>query len=67
MAIEPGIAVELTFALPTEEDMSASVLVRASASALRVSLVDGETAPVYGVAGTIDHIDFVQPVISNAA
>jgi len=67
IAIEPGIAVELTFALATEQDMGASVLVRASASALRVSLVDGETTPVYGVAATIDRIDFVRPVISNAA
>jgi len=61
-AIEPGANLELTFALPTERERGASVLVRASAKALRVSEIRGELTPVYGVAATIDRIDFVRPV-----
>ncbi|HUJ29864.1 MAG TPA: PilZ domain-containing protein [Candidatus Acidoferrum sp.] len=65
--LDPGAAVELTFALPAERDNGASVLVRASARALRVAQIEGELSPLYGVAATIDRIDFVRPVVSNAA
>ena len=58
---------ELTFALPTEKESSASVLVRASARALRVTEVDRDLTPVYGVAAVIDRIDFVRPMVANAA
>ena len=59
---------ELTFALPTEKDRGTSVLVRASARAIRVSPIEGEPTPFYGVAATIDRIDFVRPVVAaNAA
>jgi hypothetical protein len=66
-AIAPGTAVELTFALPAERDGGPSVLVRASANALRVTQLDGETSPIYGIAARIDRIDFVRPMITNAA
>ena len=66
-ALEPGTTLELTFALPTERERGASVLVRASAKALRVSEIKGELSPVYGVAATIDRIDFVRPVATHAA
>lgn len=66
-AIAPGTAVELTFALPAERDRGTSVLVRASARALRSTQLDGETSPIYGVAASIDRIDFVRPVVTNAA
>jgi hypothetical protein len=59
--IDPGAVLELAFALPTEV---ASVLVRASAKALRAARLDGG---LYGVAAVIDRIDFVQPVVSHAA
>jgi hypothetical protein len=65
--IVSGAAMELTFALPTERDRGKSVLVRASAKALRVVKIDGELAPMYGVAATIDRLDFVRPVVTNAA
>jgi hypothetical protein len=65
--LEPGTGIELTFALPTERDRGASVLVRASAKALRVSELKGDVAPMYGVAATIDRIDFVRPVVAHAA
>lgn len=67
VGLEPGTGVELTFALPAERDNGASVLVRASAKALRVSALGGEVTPLYGIAATIDRIDFVRPVVSNAA
>jgi len=65
--IDPGAGVELTFALPGERERGMSVLVRASAKALRVSPLAGEVTPLYGVAATIDRIDFVRPVVSSAA
>jgi hypothetical protein len=67
VAIESGAGIELTFALPTEKERGNSVLVRASAKALRVSPLEDEVAPVYGVAAVIDRIDFVRPVMTNAA
>jgi hypothetical protein len=65
--IDPGTGVELTFALPAERDDGATILVRASAKALRLSAIQGELSPLYGVAATIDRIDFVRPAVSNAA
>jgi hypothetical protein len=66
--IEPGTGIELTFALPAERDRGMSVLVRASARAIRVSTIEGgSTGAVYGIAATIDRLDFVRPVSSNAA
>lgn len=67
VALQPGAGMELTFALPTDKERGTSVLVRASAKALRVTQLSGETTPIYGVAATIDRIDFVRPVAANAA
>jgi hypothetical protein len=65
--MQPGTSVELTFALPTERDRGASVLVRASAKALRSTSIQGEEFPLFGIAATIDRLDFVRPAVSNAA
>lgn len=65
--INPGTGVELTFALPTERERGTSVLVRASARAIRTAALPGEITPIYGVAAAIDRIDFVRPVVSSAA
>lgn len=65
--MEPGASMELTFALPGERDRGTSVLVRASAKALRINTVDKDTEPIYGIAATIDRLDFVRPVATNAA
>jgi c-di-GMP-binding flagellar brake protein YcgR len=65
--IDSGAGIELTFALPTEKERGASVLVRASAKAVRVSPLESEVASMYGVAAVIDRIDFVRPVMTNAA
>jgi hypothetical protein len=64
--IDPGEALELTFALPTERN-AASVLVRASAKALRAAPIESDPSPVFGVAASIDRVDFVRPVASHAA
>jgi PilZ domain len=65
--VEAGSGLDLTFSLPTEKNREFSVLVRASAKALRVSELPGEASPLYAVAATIDRIDFVRPMISSAA
>jgi hypothetical protein len=66
LSIEPGAGMELTFALPTERDSGASALIRASAKALRVSSLQGELTPIYGVAASIDRLDFVRPAVAAA-
>ncbi len=65
--LEPGTAMELTFALPTDFDRNLSVLVRASAQALRSSPLEGAITPLYGIAATIDRLEFVRPVAQTAA
>jgi hypothetical protein len=65
--MEPGTQVELTFSLPGERERGTAVLVRASAKALRVNALEGEVTPLFGVAATIDRLDFVRPVVSSAA
>jgi hypothetical protein len=67
VSIDSGAGMELTFALPTEKERGTSVLVRASAKAVRVSPLESDVANIYGVAATIDRIDFVRPVMTNAA
>jgi hypothetical protein len=67
VSVDPGAGMELTFALPTDKERGASVLVRASAKALRIAAVEGELTPIYGIAASIDRIDFVRPVATNAA
>jgi hypothetical protein len=65
--IDHGANLELTFSLPAERERGTTVLVRASAKALRVSELPADGAALYGVAATIDRIDFVRPVVSSAA
>jgi hypothetical protein len=67
VSVEPGAGMELTFALPMEKERGPSVLVRASAKALRIAAVEGELTPIYGIAASIDRIDFVRPVATHAA
>jgi PilZ domain len=67
VAVPAGAGLELTFALPGDATRETAVLVRASAKALRATVIKGETTPLYGIAATIDRIDLVRPVITNAA
>src|ERR1700730_700242 len=64
--IETGSGLELTFSLPTERDRGFSVLVRASAKALRASELAGEISPLYAVAACRRRVDFVRPMVSSA-
>lgn len=64
--IDPGVGMELTFALPTAKNRATSVLVRASAKALRVTPLAGEGTPMFGIAATIARIDFVRPAVAAA-
>jgi hypothetical protein len=65
--IAAGTGMELTFALPSDAGRGSSVLVRASAKALRATELKGQMTTTYGVAATIDRIDLIRPVITNAA
>ena len=65
--IDPGAHLELTFALSGERNSGASVLVRASARTVRISEIEREVTPIYGVAASIDRIDFMRPLVTNAA
>ena len=67
VALNEGASVELTFALPGEKENGVSVLVRASAKALRSAEMQDDVRPAYGVAAMIDRVDFVRPVVTNAA
>ena len=65
--VAAGTGLELTFALPGETVRGTAVLVRASGKALRSTTLQGEITQMYGIAATIDRIDLVRPVITNAA
>jgi hypothetical protein len=65
--IEAGTPIDLTFSLPAERGSGTSVLVRATAKALRMSEFAGEATPLFAVAATIDRLDFVRPVSAHAA
>jgi hypothetical protein len=65
--IKQGAGMELTFALPGEKARGTSVLIRATAKALRVHVIRGDVSLAYGVAATIDHIDFVRPAAAVTA
>jgi hypothetical protein len=67
LPVAAGTGLELTFALPGETARGTAVLVRASAKALRSTTLQGEITPMYGIAATIDRIDLVRPVFTNAA
>lgn len=67
VSMEPGSEMELTFALPTERDAASTALIRASARVLRISAIEDGITPLYGVAASIERIDFVRPVVANAA
>jgi len=64
VAVDPGVRMELTFALPTDKDRGPAVLIRASAKALRISPLQGDVEPLYGVAASFDRIDFVRQIVS---
>jgi hypothetical protein len=62
-----GATLELAFCLPAERERNSCVLARATVKTLRTWELPGEPTPLYGIAVTIDRIDFAQPSTSTAA
>jgi hypothetical protein len=58
---------ELAFCLPAERERNSCVLARATVKTLRTWELPDEPVPLYGIAVTIDRIDFAQPSTSTAA
>jgi PilZ domain len=63
---EVGTTLELAFCLPAERERNSCVLARATVKTLRTWELPGEPVPLYGIAVTIDRIDFAQPSASTA-
>jgi hypothetical protein len=64
---EVGTTLELAFCLPAERERNSCVLPRATVKTLRTWELPDEPVPLYGIAVTIDRIDFAQPSTSTAA
>jgi hypothetical protein len=64
---EIGTTLELAFCLPAERERNSCVLARTTVNTLRTCELPGEPTPLYGIAVTIDRIDFAQPSTSTAA
>ena len=67
ISFEIGTTLELAFCLPAEKERNSCVLARATVQTVRVWELPGEPTPLFGIAVTIDRIDFVQPSTSTAA
>jgi hypothetical protein len=67
VTFELGVSLELSFCLPAEKERTTCVLVRASSKTLRVWELPGEPGALYGIAVTIDRIEFIRPETSTAA
>src|SRR5580658_43941 len=64
---EVGTTLELVFCLPAERERNSCVLARATVKTRRTWELPGEPVPLYGIAETIDRIDFAQPSTSTGA
>jgi len=67
ISFEIGTVLELAFCLPAERERNTCVLARATVKTLRAWQLPDEPAPLFGIAVTIDRIDFAQPSTSTAA
>jgi hypothetical protein len=67
ISFEIGTTLELAFCLPAEKERSSCVLARATVKTIRAWELPGEPTPLYGIAVTIERIEFVQPSTSTAA
>jgi PilZ domain len=64
---EIGTTLALAFCLPSEGHRTACVLARATVTTIRACELPGAATKVYGIAVTIDRIDFAQPSVSSVA
>jgi hypothetical protein len=67
ISFEIGVTLELAFCLPAEKERTSCVLARATVKTIRSWELPGEPTPLFGIAVTIDRIDFAQPSTSTAA
>jgi hypothetical protein len=67
ISFEIGTTLELAFCLPAEKERSSCVLARATVKTIRAWELPGEPTPLYGIAVTIERIEFVQPSTSTDA
>jgi hypothetical protein len=67
MLFDVGTTLELALCLPAERERNSCVLVRATVKTLRTWELPDEPVPLFGIAVTIDRIDFAQPSTSTAA
>jgi len=67
ITIEIGTTLELAFCLPAEKERSSRVLARPTVKTIRAWELPGEPTPLFGVAVTIQRIDFAQPSSATAA
>lgn len=67
ISFEIGTALQLAFCLPAEKRRTSRVLARATVKTIRAWELPGEPTPLFGIAVTIDRLDFAQPSTSTAA
>jgi hypothetical protein len=67
ISFENGTTLELPFCLPAEKERNSCALARATAKTIRAWELPGEPTPLFGIAVTIERIDFAQPSTSTAA
>jgi hypothetical protein len=65
ISFEIAATLELAFCLPAERN--SCVLARATVNTIRTWKLPGEATPFFGIAVTIDRIDFAQPSTSTPA
>ncbi len=64
---EIGTTLELGFCLPAEKGRSSCLLARATVKTIRAWRLPDEPTPLFGIAVTIERIQFEQPSASTAA
>jgi hypothetical protein len=67
VSFEAGTTLELASCLPAETERSSCVLARATVKTIRAWELPEETTPLFGIAVTIERIEFAQPAVSSAA
>jgi hypothetical protein len=58
ISFEIGSTLELPFCLPAEKERNSCVLARATVKTIRAWELPGEPTPLFGIAVTIERIDF---------
>jgi hypothetical protein len=67
ISFETGTTLERALCLPAEKERSSCLLARATVKTIRAWELPGEPTRLFGIAVTIERIDFAQPSTSTAA